>query len=57
MKWVEEQIEYWQKKSFENEQNPTLSYVEYIRPYVEIINLVQIKIQIFLNKENGKKLV
>jgi hypothetical protein len=52
MEWIDEQIEYWQKIAFQQEKYPAgLSMIEMIKPYVEINNLLQYKIQILMNKQ------
>ena len=54
MEWIDEQIKMWDKKILENEKiKDTLSTVEYMQPYTEIINLLQLKTEI--NLQNGKK--
>lgn len=53
MEWIDEQIEYWEKKTLEN-MGSSISLVELIRPYVELHSLYKLKIQILIAK-NGKK--
>jgi len=52
MEWIDEQLQYWQKKAFDNEKYPDdLSTVDMIRPYVEMNILLNIKIQILMNNK------